>query len=307
MTVEAIQQFHRELLGIASLGIPLDLGFTRTKQDLSEALDEIAVSIQQSLSEAPLNAVTVSEIPDLSPNYRSALATWLATDGSPIAFESLVMPGVVRQQARKLWNASMLQPLVILALSYFVMIYICSVTVPKLEAVYAQTGHAPGIGASIMIAMRKLLMVWIPAVPILVACLIFYRIKRTQTISSKFIDSTKTNQQALADLATARLAELLRVDIALPKALELVPQLSQLPLMQWAISEKTNKERVLALQFATATYRRIAEVRCDRMRSWVPPLAMGLVGGGIVLLVGLSVFWPVAELLYHLTKPEGVR
>ena len=129
--------------------------------------------------EQPL-AESISNIPRLSPAYRSALAMWLATDGSPIAFESLVAPAVARQQTRSLWNLSFLQPLVILAISYVVMIYICSFTIPKLEAIYEQSGHQPHFASAVMIGLRKSMMIWIPSIPIFVGVFFFLRKKPSE-------------------------------------------------------------------------------------------------------------------------------
>ncbi len=361
MIIDAIQQFHIELLGISKLGIPLNLGFDRAGKDLATALDEIAATIKQTVRDDQGLAESISNVPHLSPAYRKALAVWLATEGSPIAFESLVAPAAARQQTRRIWDLSLLQPLVILAISYLVMIYVCNFTIPRLEAIYEQTGHRPHFALAIMIAIRKSMFIWIPMAPVVLAIVYLFRKKRREASSAKPATSVslRWGERNLYAVSAEQLAELLKSHVSLPAALDivqsdrptLVPRLqpgnalswrlclprrrgssnpaaggagnslgSQAgawepgddvctlrPLMRWAVSEESEGLKIRSLQWAAATYRNLSRTQSHKIRNWLPPIAMGILGGCLVLGVGLSVFWPIAELLYDLSKPGASR
>ncbi len=325
MTLDAAQQFHNELLGIAKLGIPLNLGFDGTSKDPSTELDEIAATLKQTVRDDQTFAETIAKMPQLSPAYRSALATWLATDGSPIAFESVVAPAVARQQSRGLWTLSLLQPIVILAMSYLAIIYICVFTIPKLEAIYEQTDQLPHFALATMVAIRKSMPIWIPLVPILVGLAYFLQEKR----SAKHLNAPKILERrawgrTIDAVEAEQLAALINSHVALPIALALVQNDRQAtsnsigpnttasdrplrPMLQWAVSEESDSQKIRSLKMVAATYRKLARDQSQRIQNWLPPLAMGVLGGCLVLGVGLSVFWPIVELLYDLAKPGTSR
>lgn len=82
-------------------------------------------------------------------------------------------------------------------------------------------------------------------------------------------------------------------------ALQVLP-----PLLRWALtSGLSGRPLANALHFAARTYTQTANARLAQYRVWLPVLFGALLGGLIVLLYGLSLFVPLAELLWQLTKP----
>ena len=77
------------------------------------------------------------------------------------------------------------------------------------------------------------------------------------------------------------------------------------PFLRWALWQSEPAiDRPRALHMAAGLYRDSSRRRLSRVRMLAPIIACVLIGGGITLLYGLTLFVPVVELLETLTRPR---
>ena len=74
------------------------------------------------------------------------------------------------------------------------------------------------------------------------------------------------------------------------------------PFMRYALwQSETGVGRVRALRMAAELYRASARRRADRVRLIAPLVLCAILGGGVTLLYGLSLFVPIIEMLRTLS------
>ncbi len=270
---------------------------------LATTLNEIASRLETQLSAGQSLDSALDADARLSNSYRTALDIWLNCDGSPVALESLVSKAASLQQSRRILQLSILQPLVILVMGYFSLIYICSITIPKFESLCDQVQHAPGIGLSIMIAVRKTMVYWVPlAPPAILGLLIYFRQRtRDQAFKGLWFDRFAIRQLANA-VTSEQMAERVRYD-----ALESATDPSLPPLLKWAgedTAPSQSSQDVVSnrLRIAAAMYRMLASMRTQFSLAWLPLISLCAIGGLLVLGLGLSVFVPMVELLTDIAR-----
>lgn len=314
-SLEEVKQFHIELLGIATAGISVQLEMGETSKTFGSTLDQILASLESEVQKNHSLESAIESQTSLSTEYKSALKTWLLCDRSPMALESLTTSPIGQKKYRRLLELSMVQPVILIVLAYFSLIYICLMTIPKFESIYEQIRETPGIALSIMSSVRRGMPIWIPAVPLLFlwGIVSLYRRVKVQSRQSSVLRDRVDEQLRNAN-DSYRLAVLLDNNVTLEKALEVVSIIpttmasttskksSDHPLMQWGLSQLTTESANPSLEFVARTYRQIADVRVQFARRWLPTISLGVIGGFLVLGVGLSVFFPLAELLMNITK-----
>ena len=159
-SLERVLAFNRELSALAATGLPLDLGddelspgITETTKKLERISEAIAARVRrgQTLDQA------VAEDPELTPQYRSAVQSWLRCDDPTVALDGLAAPAMARRQLGMGIGQSMLYPLLLMILTYLGFVYLCGVTTPKIDAIYQQLAQAPGESLKFLIAGRELM------------------------------------------------------------------------------------------------------------------------------------------------------
>ena len=75
-------------------------------------------------------------------------------------------------------------------------------------------------------------------------------------------------------------------------------------MLHWALGDEViNEDKANALRFSARAYRELAQSRAVQWWAWFPTVFGALLGGGIVLMFGLSLFAPMIELLIAITQP----
>ncbi len=142
ITFQRVLAFNRELLALTTTGLPLDLGVVPSETTAGK-LERINAALSTRVQRGQGIEQAISEESELTPQYRAALLTWLRCDDPSVALDGLATPAVARRQLGLSIRQSMLYPLIVLTLTYFGFLYLCSVTAPKIEAIYQQLAQAP--------------------------------------------------------------------------------------------------------------------------------------------------------------------
>jgi type II secretory pathway component PulF len=341
LTLDDVLSFNEELLTLAKTGLPIELAvgddYAALSRKLSHANAKLALEVGRG---RPLEDA-LAEAVELTPQYRSALKTWVRCDRSPEALEGLTGVAQGRRRIQADVAYALLQPLVLLVLVYCGFTYMVLVNAPRLEGMYTQFWHPPGPGLRVLLAARQTQPVWGIAVPVLIILgLVWWKLGadrwdfrwlpwRTKTLAAlrkanyaesvaSLLERQHSLGQALAVLgpppsddtsgreayaaATQRLIEAERHSE--PLAVH-DPALQPLPpLLRWAFtSGLTGTALANVLRFAARNYLETARRKLSFWRVWFPIILGSLIGGSLVLLYGLSLFLPMVELLRTLTQP----
>ncbi len=327
-TLQHVLAINREIGSLADAGVPIRLGpaVTSTKGTL-ERINE-SLKLRTSLGQE-IDAAIVDN-PELPPIYQHALLAGLSTDASELTLAGVICESTARDELRSAMGRAMVQPLIVLALAYCGFIVSCSLFVPEMTDMYEQLRKQPSIPVRLLEACRVAMPIWIPLVPILVLiALVLWR--RSKGQPPKWIPGAYRYLQALKhalfaeELArlvgtkmplheAARMASGITGDTALIDSCEALasddnqpmsnedPRLGALPpLLRWALSGNLGEQTLPGvLRFAAQTYRQSAERLSAIWQTALSILLGGLLGGAIVLVYGVSIFWPYIEMLQDL-------
>jgi len=194
LTLDDVKSFHSELIRIAAAGIPIQLRIGETRENLAATLDHLLANFDAKLQKQESLESAIESETSLSDTYRSALQRWLFDDHSPAAFDSLTISAIEHKQKSRLVQLALIQPIILIAIAYVALIYICAVTIPKFESMYEQLYLSPRIALSIMSWIRKGMWIWIPLVPLALVISYAAWLKRT---NSPLASSTQVNGQSI--------------------------------------------------------------------------------------------------------------
>ncbi len=327
-TLQNVLDINHEIAALADAGVPIRLGshVTSTNNTL-ERINE-SLELRTRLGQNVLDAIT--DNPDLPSEYRHALLVGMAADAPELTLAGVARQPEAQNELRTATSRAMIQPLIVFALAYCGFILICAMFVPTLNGIYEQIRQQPSTQVQLLDACRAAMPYWIPLVPILMLIAIIWwhrhqgQPPRWIPGVSRYLKSVKNAlfteelarlvQTGMPPFKAARLAAGTTGDAVLIKACatlteglqnhnsaESTRQVSLPPLVHWALSGNLEREDLVGvLQFAAQTYRQSAERMAVLWQTALPILLGGLLGGAIVLLYGLSVFWPYVQMMRDL-------
>lgn len=315
-----IKTFHRELCALSATGMPLDLGMNLSPSSLSTRLEQIGSDLAARLRRGQSADQAISEQPDLPGQYRAALSIWLRCDDPTVALDRVTTVAVARRQLGMSLGQSMVYPLIVLIVSYFAFLFLCNVTAPKIEAIYAQLSHTPSESLAFLISSRQLMPFWGPLLPLLLVLLLIGWRRSSKQASWTWLPGGSRYVHAIenANLAS-QLARLTESGLSLEESLKLVeplpgqgqangaPSASSLPsLLQWALhGDLDNEAMPRVLRLIAQTYRNQAQRQSAIWRIVTPSVCGVLLGGTFVLGYCLSFFLPLVQLLKDISLPTG--
>lgn len=302
--------FNDYLLKLARVGIPIGLEMDGDENRLPEKLNNINSHFALAVARGSTIRQVLDSSQELPSTYRDALAVWLYCDHSPDAFKPLSECANGNREMRRLMEYSVLQPLVLLTLVYAGFLFLVLSLWPKMDAMSQQIHATQGWGLRFLAFAMQSIWIWTIAVPLLIA--ILFLIWKQQRSRWKFMwipgrkGIAESVQKAGYAESLANLLEHRVCDSPMQNAVALQEPRGKKTsaLLQWALGgDIANTERASALHASARAYRRLAESRSNKMRTILPILFGSLFGGAVVLFYGLSLFAPMIELLFSLTRP----
>ncbi|HUP82421.1 MAG TPA: hypothetical protein VM260_27960 [Pirellula sp.] len=321
--LDDVLAFNEYLLKLSTAGVPIELELSAGDATLTEQLKEIDSRIAFGVARGNSVRQVLESDQQLPLQYRSALATWLFCDNSPEALDALSKCGEGRREVERLLGFSFVQPLILLGLVFIGFSFLTLSVAPKLESMNSQTGATPGFGLQMLMIAKRTIWYWGIAIPFLVSLtLVLWSRKKASSKLNWFLGRNgvfeaiqKANYATcFADLLehgqsvvqTQTLLGSYRSDRSdqLVSAENTNAKIALPPMLQWALGDDVNSEdSANALRFSASGYRELAQSRTKQWRAWFPVVFGALLGGGLVLMFGLSLFAPMIELLIAITKP----
>lgn len=330
-----IVDFHKELLSMQRLGLPMELGFAGPATALPGQLKQVERRLALQIDRHADVIQAIASDPDLPKSYRSALSTWMQCDHPTEVLDQLTAAPGARQDLYGQVGLALLGPLIVLVLVYLGLISLCLLVAPRLEAMYAQLWQPVGFGLQVLGMVRSAMPVWVPGVPIVVLLLIAWWSLRgrrlqfgwlfggrhyfaaIQTASyarhlAALLDTGCSTGKALASVGPLPLrsrdlgGELATANVYLSTADELGrqvqtddPEIAALPpMLRWAIvGQLEGQSRAQVLRQVAEIYAAAAAGQARRWRILLPMLFSGLIGGLLVFGYALGLMVPYIELL----------
>ncbi len=341
LSLDNIRDFNGQLLSLANAGLPLELGFQP-----HEPLPTTLAKIGQQLSVDVQRGLTIEQAlataPYLPQQYRWAFNDWLNGSATIAALDGPNSSAMAIRHVRNELVGSLVQPCVLLGISYLAFLYLCSTSIPYLEEIHRRALVPPGRALGWLILAREWMSVWgvlLPFGSIVFVVVLLLWIKRSGLRwlpgqKNYFSSIANANQaerlagilerevlaeQAIVadeeDASGSQLADDLATGIgerdatiapiqSLAKRHDQPLEFTARPLLQWAMSANMKAtSRISALRLAAGIYRQTAHQQLTRWRAWIPTLVGVTFGGVLVMAYALSLFLPVIELLHELTHP----
>ena len=321
--LDDVLAFNEYLLKLARAGVPIRLELSVGNESLSEQLREIDSKIAFGVARGNTVRQILESDQELPLQYRSALATWLYCDNSPEALAVLSECGEGRREIERVIGFSFVQPLILLGLVFLGFGFLTLSVYPKLHAMNTQIRATPGFGLQMLTIANQTIWYWGIAIPLLVSLGLALWSRKKSSSKLHWFPGRNGVFEAIqkANYATS-FADLLEHGQSVVQAQTLLgtyksDRSDQLvaseytnaksalpPMLQWALGDDVSSEdKANALRFSASGYRELAQSRTLRGRAWFPVVLGALLGGGIVLIFGLSLFVPMIELLIAITRP----
>ena len=327
-SIAPVVAFHGHVTRLSAAGLPMDLGICMdgaaatmpTIKDSIERVEE-ALRLRVGLGQSLVDAIAAA--PELASRHRAALSTWLASDGSTAALDLLTHAAQDRAVLNRRFGVSLIQPFLLMLLTFAAFALLCSTSVPRLEGIYLQLWKKPPGVLAWLLVVRDAMPIWIVAVPICLLALAWFCFARGATVSrwlwipgaKRYLDSLR--HAAFADQVATLLDQgmtvdrsMLLVDADLTASLKdnsggnqpLIG--SDKSLMKWAMSGEVGDEPMgNVFRYFANCYRQAAEHQASGIRIILPAVLTTLVSGVLVFIFGISLFVPLVDLMHELVLP----
>jgi type II secretory pathway component PulF len=322
VSIAPVFAFHGQVMRLASTGLPIDLGLCSDGSPSSlpslqsamtrvEDVLRLRVGLGQPLPEA------IAEAPELTPRYRALLLAWLDAEEPSAVLDSLTHAAQDRVRLSRELGVSLIEPMLLMLLTFAAFALLCTTTVPRFEAIYAQLWKKPPGVLAALIVLRDSMPIWIIVVPIILAMFWFWLMRRGSISSWRWFPGGKRYLESLRYATFAdQVATLVNrgvtidhsmmlADAELAASLKADPD-SAPPLLRWAISgDVGNEPRQNVFHFVATSYRQIAEHRSLGLRLVLPAVLISIIGGTLVFVFGISLFMPMVDLMKQIALPGG--
>lgn len=318
VSVESIAQFHQELGALSALGLKFDLGDETDSQALDHRLREFGDAIRSRVQNGESIEQSVEYEPSLPNRYRSSLSSWIKTGDPTVALDSLAAPAHASSKLHETVRLSIHYPLVILILAYAVLIWQCLYTVPKFVALYQQVNHEPDFAVSLMVQCQRWLPVWSVFLPVLGIAAWWWWRSRSERFAARRVPGGHEFLSAAQHAAMAtQLSALLQSGASASESLAVIetfsetnlsaaPSLRLRPLLGWAVGvDIDDQQRSGVMQSVAAFYGRLAGDHAKRWRYLAGTIFGVLIGAGIVLAYGATLFLALRNLWIDISNAGG--
>jgi type II secretory pathway component PulF len=335
-TLDEFIALNDQLAAAIEAGLPLalDLG---ADGDSIQALERTSAIVARQVSRgASLEEAISTAGPELPAQYRSLALIWIRSDDRNAVLDRASELGDALEDSREDTRLALVYPVTVFALALAGMAAFCLFVLPKLQGFRTSLRLSLGKGMDVLELIARLLPVWgaAGAVILIAAVWFIWRAARSRTsrhapglwarltgrASADFDERTAAFADWLALLLSAgaseedslRLASEASGDQRLRRGVASISDadLKELastqggrrlwpfpPFLRWALGRSEPSQRAEALRIAADVYRNSARRSSDRARVVAPIVASVLIGGGAVLIYGLSLFVPMTEML----------
>lgn len=338
-TLDDLMTVNEELTALVDAGVPLELELAGQEADLTTTYAKFSATLGRRISHGlTLEGALGKSGDDIPRTYRSLMLLGLRFGQMNLALDSSRALASAADDSKFTLRAGLMYPFIVACLAYLGMIAFLWWMVPLLVSAYDVPDMQLGGWLRVFDSLRGSLPYWVAIPPALLALIVIWRgwrrgvrgrPRRRQPDLLHLTDRLRYAQFAeiCAELLQSGMPKSDAVDLAtgacgglpgdtesnstrvardsnasLPSDANSASSLP--PLLTFALAGGlTDSDCSLALRAAATSYRQVSVNRQHRFQRLLPLLLLVFVGGGIVLLYGLMLFLPLAELLESLSAP----
>ena len=306
LSLDSIRTFHVDLLAAKQAGLELDFGLEQP-----EDLESVLVRLEQDLAIASSDQELETRLERSSlatKRYRTALDAWMTTDGEAVSIAPLVRSSMQWHPSYNLRVLQLIMPFIWFLIGFVVVSFVVNFLFPGYLSLAEQMRYDSLVFRTLRF-LYEFRSVWMLAVPLLGVCYLVFCLARHKK-KLAFSSGTDISKAYVADQA----ATLVRGNRSVSESLQLASENFRggsnaplPPLLSWAeessVRGGVNDPRPLA--FASQVYQYVAQIKRSIAHRNVVTRSAILFGSLVALLVGVSVFVPVVELLVFASSVEG--
>jgi type II secretory pathway component PulF len=336
-TLDEFIALNDQLAAALEAGVPLAVDLHRLDARPTQALERVNAVVARQVSRGISVEEAVAAVSqELPPQYRSLVQIWLRTGNADAVLDRSSRLGEALEEAHEGIRLALVYPLTVLCLALVGMAAFCLFVLPKLEGFRESMRLSVGEGMDVLNAIARSLPVWgiVAAAFILFAVWFIWRSARPNAASSsvgfwaRLTGAATTDSEERTAAFADWLALLLSSGAPEEESLRLASEASGdprlqagarsldgallevaatsggsrrswgfPPFLQWALRRPDAAQQAQALMVAADVYRDSARRSSKRAAVVVPIVASAMIGGGAVLLYGLSLFVPLTEML----------
>lgn len=319
LTLSQVVAFNAQLRNIADAKIPIQLAPNHSGAELRESLATLesriaiaqshGISVEQSLSVE----ATVSE------QYRRSLINWVASDGDPESINPLLRNAQWRSSVESEVRFAFVQPLIIIALVYVGYLVMLRSIVPRIEGMYAQIRADGGASLGFLRMLLDTMPYWSIGVPVLLFMFVLLRWYMARAAVGPWLPGYATmvrsvrkanNAELLAQeiengMGSTRVGSTDRAQSTAHSVQDSVlPSGQEDASIQWALDLGNNtSQRASIVRLLSELHRSRLFKHEQRIGRWLPIVLGCVVSGLFVLVFSVSLFKPMVELLWTVSKP----
>ncbi len=339
-TLDDLMTVNEELTALVDAGVPLELDLPGRGAELATNYARLSATLGRRISHGMTLAGALSKSGDDIPRtYRSLMLLGLQHDQLNLALDSSRALAKADDDSRFTIRAGLIYPCIVICLAYLGTIACLLWLLPLMVSTYDEPGMQLGRWLRTLEMLRASLPYWVFVPPALVALVVVWRgwrrgvrgrPRRQQPDWLHLSDRLRYAQFAeiCAELLQSGTPRSNAIDLAagacggLPASGESASahaardsdistatthshNVATLPpLLSFVLSGGlSDSDCSQALRAAATSYRQVSLHRQHRFQRWLPLLLLIFVGGAVVLLYGLMLFLPMAELLRTLSRP----
>jgi general secretion pathway protein F len=347
ITLDEFVAWNNQLAALVEAGVPLDIGIDSSDAQVADRLRTIATIVARRVNRGEsLTEAIDDDDPQMPSSYRSLAQLALRSGDLNAALEGSTRVAEAIDDSRYSLRSAFIYPVILCGFAFFGLLIYCRSFVPSLTGIYQSLRLAPSAGLRVLEGLQQFQPYWIaaPLAP-LVAWFFWRRLTGPQHsvsaaragVVSRFPYVSRTLFYEACSTFADSLAALMERGISFEDSLRLTadgcrnigladtartlpasaveqvaPSSSAAaqfpPFLRWALLQSEPAvERPRALRMAADLYHQAALRRRERFRVMVPIVVCIVIGGGITLLYGLSLFVPLVELLRTLALQPPVK
>ena len=302
---------NQQAIALLRLGIPLDLGLGGEPISRLSEINERLVG-QSSPSVDALFANHA--FPD---RYESVARMLLAADDPAKIFQSISEPAQDLTEAARPIRRAITEPVVVMVLAYFGMLFVCFFVLPHIQAQYEQSRQDPIGFTALLIRVQETLPIWAVAAPLVGLIGIWlWRTSATGWITQLLPGNSSYSRCIQSAAQTTRIAALVESGMNPDEAISLAREKHPTPtpvgtLVKSVLDAPTadsqpNRAQSRSLEQIARFYRYLASDRRQAFASKLPAILGVLLAGCVVLGYALVMFVPWIEVLTNLSEAGGL-
>ncbi len=173
--LEDLVALNEEIIALVRAGVPLEMGLEQVGRDLRGSLGRLAAELGSRMSSgASLSEAMEAEGSHFPKMYRAVVEAGLKAGRLPTALEAITRHAQSLIDVHRRVTLACAYPLIVCTAAYGLFLVLLSEIIPRFEALFENSGSAPGLSIRFLRTLAETMPVWGAVLPLLLLFVIGY-------------------------------------------------------------------------------------------------------------------------------------